>query len=43
MKRNAAQRAVHGDTDKLTEGPADAAWDALDEFIETVPTKLRDC
>jgi hypothetical protein len=38
--RNAERRKVHGDTDKLTEGPADAAWDALDEFMETVPTTL---
>ena len=40
MKRNAARWAIHGDTDKLTEGPADAAWDAMDEFMETVPTTL---
>jgi hypothetical protein len=31
---------VHGDTDKLTDGPACAAWDALEEFAETVPTAL---
>jgi hypothetical protein len=38
--RSAARAEIHGDTDELTEGPADAAWDARDRFAETVPTTL---
>jgi hypothetical protein len=39
-ERSAARAEIHGDTDELTEGPADAAWDARDRFAETVPTTL---
>jgi hypothetical protein len=39
-ERSAARAEIHGDTDELTEGPADAAWDARDQFAETVPTTL---
>jgi hypothetical protein len=38
--RCAALAEIHGDTDELTEGLADAAWDARDRFAETVPTSL---
>jgi hypothetical protein len=38
--RSAARAEIHGDTDELTEGPANAAWDARDRFAETVPTTL---
>jgi hypothetical protein len=39
-ERSAARAEIYGDTDELTEGPADAAWDARDRFAETVPTTL---
>ncbi len=38
--RSAARAEIHGDTDELTDGPANAAWDARDQFAETVPTTL---
>jgi hypothetical protein len=38
--RSAARAEIYGDTDELTDGPANAAWDALDQFAETVPTTL---
>jgi hypothetical protein len=38
--RCAALAEIHGDTDELTEGQADAAWDARDRFAETAPTTL---
>ena len=38
--RCAALAEIHGDTDELTDGPANAAWDARDQFAETVPTTL---
>jgi hypothetical protein len=39
-ERSAARFDIHGDTDELTDGPANAAWDAQDRFAETVPTTL---
>jgi hypothetical protein len=38
--RSAARAEIHGDTDELTDGPANAAWRARDRFAETVPTTL---
>jgi hypothetical protein len=38
--RGAARAEIHGDTDELTDGPANAARDARDRFAETVPTTL---
>jgi hypothetical protein len=38
--RSAARAEIYGDTDELTDGPANAAWDARDQFAETVPTTL---
>jgi hypothetical protein len=40
-ERSAARFDIHGDTDELTDGPANAAWDARDRFAETVPTTLH--
>jgi hypothetical protein len=39
-ERRAARFEIHGDTDELTDGPANAAWDVRDDFAETVPTTL---
>jgi hypothetical protein len=39
-ERSAARFDIHGDTDELTDGPANAAWAARDDFAETVPTTL---
>jgi hypothetical protein len=39
-ERSAARFDIHGDTDELTDGLANAAWDARDQFAETVPTTL---
>jgi len=39
-ERSAARFEIHGDTDELTDGPANAAWDVRDDFAETVPTTL---
>jgi hypothetical protein len=39
-ERSAARFDIHGDTDELTDGPANAMWDARDDFAETVPTTL---
>jgi hypothetical protein len=39
-ERSTARFDIHGDTDELTDGPANAAWDARDRFAETVPTTL---
>jgi hypothetical protein len=39
-ERSAARFDIHGDTDELTDGLANAAWDARDAFAETVPTTL---
>jgi hypothetical protein len=38
--RSAARAEIHGDTDKLTDGPATAASLERDRFSETVPTTL---
>jgi hypothetical protein len=38
--RSAARAEICGDTDELTDGPANASWDARDRFAETVPTTL---
>jgi hypothetical protein len=38
--RSAARAEIYGDTDALTDGPTNAAWDARDRFAETVPTTL---
>jgi hypothetical protein len=37
-ERSAARFDIHGDADELTDGPANAAWDARDRFAETAPT-----
>jgi hypothetical protein len=39
-ERSAARFDIHGDTDQLTDGPANAAWDAQSRFAETAPTTL---
>jgi hypothetical protein len=39
-ERSAARFEIHGDTDELTDGPANAAWEVRDRFSETVPTTL---